>query len=251
MADDLSDRTAESDVSGSVQMDTVHIARRDMLTRIDEDAPGRVCRLTVARSKLAGGPRARFELVGELLEPPERRRADEHDLRAGAKGTAIARLGELDELLRARGDLTCGEAEPVLQVVRAEHEDRQVEGLVGLERRQQELAAVSVRLAIVLAHRRPTVEARLDDPVPGAELTAEDPRPSHVRRESLRRLLPYERDAAPGIRVAVTEDDGHRYERGGAVDRRSMRCGENTRCSGAWPAASSSYAVAPSSYVGW
>ena len=58
----------------------------------------------------------------------------------------------------------------MLEVVRPEHDDHEVERPVGQERREEQLAAVPVRLERVVPHGRASVQALLDDPVAVAEL---------------------------------------------------------------------------------
>ncbi len=103
-------------------------------------------------------------------------------------------------------DLRRRRVHAVLEVVRPEHDDHQIERLVGQEGGEEQLAPIAVRLERVVPHGRASAEAFLDDPVALAELAPQHAGPARVRRKPLSRLLSLERDAAPGVRVAVAED---------------------------------------------
>jgi hypothetical protein len=80
-------------------------------------------------------------------------------------------------------DLGRGAIEAGLQVVGAEHDHDDIEGLVGLEARNEVLPPVAARDIVVVDVRGATVQALLDDVEPFSEKALQDPCPAAVGRE--------------------------------------------------------------------
>src|SRR5262245_15374552 len=187
-------------------MNSVDVAADHMVAGVHERASTSRGDPSKLRAEQTGLFETTFELVGELSKPSDRGWADEKDIRSVAVHSEGAALNDVNELAGARRDVRRGRVESSLQVVRPEHDDDEIEGMVRLEGRREEGTAVPIWLLLIVASRRSSIQSFLDDPEPPAEFLLENPRPALSARKANRNLGVLERHASPGVRVPVTQD---------------------------------------------
>ncbi len=121
--------------------------------------------------------RRALELVLERVRGARAGRA--HEQRAGRAAVRSAGAVAITSAsCPAPSAISGWSAEPPLEVVRAEHDDHEVERLVRQEGGQELRAPVSMRLERVVPDGSPSVQPLLDDPVAIAELPPQDARPA-------------------------------------------------------------------------
>ena len=139
-----------------------------------------------------------------------------------AFGPTAADFHNCDKRADAGRDLPCRLVKARLEVDGAEHDYENVDGRYVQKARQQVCAAVPPEtLNGVVVHCRAAREALLDDQPLVAEQLAQDPRPALVGPVSPVRAR--ERRVAPGIRIAVSQDQLHDRSRVQQTDRAGAR----------------------------
>ncbi len=204
-------RLSQHAVLGLVEVDPVDVARRDHGACIDERARARLRNRGVVTGQLRGLLRRTFELVGELVEVRDRRR----DRRAATCGalppgpqplpaTTSTSIPAPSAISRAETPIRCLRSfVPSMTITRSRGSCVSSSG-------RQQLAAVPVRRERVVPHGGASAESFLDDPVALAELTPEHSGPARRRRIAACPPGTLQRDAPPGVGVAVAEDGLHR-----------------------------------------
>ena len=170
------------------------------------------------------------ELVGAVVEWPERRQAQQQDLRALAARPDPALERHLGEHGDAARDIGRRGRVADLEIVRAEPDHHQVERIVREQAREEVLPAVAPRFERVVEDRRSAAEALLDHLPAGAELGRQHAGPAHVSREA----AALGGDPSPRVRVAVAEHDALAHRRNRIAFRSSARIAStrSRSCSG-------------------
>jgi len=178
------------------------------------EVPGQILRLLV-------GPRK--GIVKACARNAGGRRCNQQHLGCAAVRSEFAALDHFDERLCRAGNIPGGKTKPVLQIVGAQHQSHQVEGVVRLQDRDERaLAALVLALDRIGPDGGASVQPLGDDQVIGPKIARQQRHPALFERVACLR----DRIVAPRVRVTVAEDRLHR------VSCSEERCADCTSGSG-------------------